>query len=314
MLSILAIITPVFALIVLGYGLRRAGIPGPGFWEMNDRLSYWVLMPALIFSQVSTSDFGDQPLGAFAATLLGGFALAVATAAVLSRLLGLKGPAATSVLQGGSRHNSFLVLAVSGAWLGPEGLAMAVLGVAILVPVTNIVVVTAMSAILRAADMRGLARLAGAILRDLARNPLILSVGAGVLANIAGARAIPVVHDAAAMLGAAALPILLLCVGAALRLRGMAADAAPLAAAFTAKLVAFPLATLAIGLSLGLPPVLLTVAMIFASVPTAAAAQALARLMGGDVPLMSAIITLQTAVSFLTLPVMMAMTAWIVGV
>lgn len=314
MLAILAIITPVFALIALGYGLRRAGVPGPGFWEMNDRFSYWVLMPALIFSQVSTSDFGEQPLAAFAVTLLGAFTVAVGTGLSLSRLMRLPAPAATSVVQGGSRHNSFLVLAVSGAWLGPEGLAMAVLGVAILVPVTNIVVVTAMSAMLRAPDARGLARLIGSILRDLARNPLILSVLAGVLANLAGARAIPVIHDAAAMLGAAALPVLLLCVGAALRLRGMVAEAGPLAAAFAAKLVAFPAATLAIGLAVGLPPLLLTVAMIFASVPTAAAAQALARLMGGDVPLMSAIITLQTAAAFLTLPLMLALTARIAGI
>ncbi len=31
-------IAPVFVLILLGYGLRRGGIPSAAFWDHNDRL------------------------------------------------------------------------------------------------------------------------------------------------------------------------------------------------------------------------------------------------------------------------------------
>lgn len=56
MLTIFLAIAPVFALIMMGYGLRRGGIPSTEFWNLNDRLVYWVLMPALFFAKISAAD------------------------------------------------------------------------------------------------------------------------------------------------------------------------------------------------------------------------------------------------------------------
>ena len=47
-------IAPIFLMIVLGHVLRRGGIPNVDFWNMNDKLVYWVLMPALLFYKTST--------------------------------------------------------------------------------------------------------------------------------------------------------------------------------------------------------------------------------------------------------------------
>ena len=44
------------------------------------------------------------------------------------------------------------------------------------------------------------------------------------------------------------------------------------------------------------------VAMIFGAVPSSAGAYTLARQMGGDAPAMAAMVTIQTAVSFVSLP------------
>ena len=49
MLVVLLSIAPVFALIVLGHVLRRVGIPSTEFWNINDKLVYWVLFPAVGF-------------------------------------------------------------------------------------------------------------------------------------------------------------------------------------------------------------------------------------------------------------------------
>ena len=48
-------VIPIFLLIVLGHGLRRGGIPSFEFWNLNDKLVYWVLMPALLFSKISAT-------------------------------------------------------------------------------------------------------------------------------------------------------------------------------------------------------------------------------------------------------------------
>jgi malonate transporter len=299
MLDIFLSIIPIFLLIVLGHGLRRGGIPSFDFWNMNDKLVYWVLMPALLFSKISTTHVESALVGSFAVVILGGFAVAVVFALISARVLGMDGPVASSLLQGVTRHNTFIALAVAERLFGPEGLALAALVTALLIPTTNITVVALMVGQLRKPGEGGAAR---AILRDLARNPLLLAVGVGILVNLGGTGRIPVLHEVADILGGAALPIVLLCVGANIRLRAMATSLVPTLLSMLGKMVVFPAAILGLALALGLTQTETLVAVLFGAVPTAASGYTLARQMGGDAPLMAAMITLQTVLALVTLP------------
>ena len=49
------------------------------------------------------------------------------------------------------------------------------------------------------------------------------------------------------------------------------------------------------------------IALLFGAVPTASSAYTLARQLGGDAPLMAAIVTVQTAIAFITLPLTVAL-------
>ena len=292
-------IAPIFALLVLGHALRRGGIPSAEFWPQNDRLVYWVLMPALLFQNTSITDFSAIPVGSYGLVLVGAFAVALAFGLVVPVLMGLSWPSASSVLQGASRHNTFIALAVSERLFGAEGLATAALASAILIPVTNFSAVAFMVAMLSGA--RG-ARIVPAILRDVARNPFLVAVVVGLAVNPLIDGPVPVLHDLTTILGAAALPMMLLSVGASLKLTGLAGDAWPVVASAVGKLAVFPLAVLGLAALTGLGGLELSVALIFAAAPTASAAYTLARQMGGDAPLMATIITAQTLVAFVTLP------------
>ena len=114
-------------------------------------------------------------------------------------------------------------------------------------------------------------------------------------------------HDSLELLGAAALPIVLLCVGANIRLQGLEASVLPTLISVAGKLVVFPAVILLAALALELSPLETLVALVFGAVPTAASSYTLARQMGGDAPLMAAIITIQTALSFVTLPLTLAL-------
>ena len=310
MLHILLSIAPIFILIVLGHLLRRGGIPSFEFWNMNDKLVYWVLMPALLFQKTSTIQLDAGVVGAYAVVILGGFAVAAGFGLAAGRLAGLDGPVASSVLQGAARHNTFIALAVAERLYGPEGLAIAAVATSLLIPTTNVTMVTLMVWLVRGPDEKRILR---SILRDLARNPLILSVGAGVAWNILGSGPIPVVHDVARLLGAAALPVVLLCVGANIRIRAMAASAKPMVIASLGKLAVFPLAIVALAQVMGLSQTETLVALLFGAVPTASSAYTLARQLGGDAPLMAAIVTLQTALAFASLPLTMALAQRLLG-
>ena len=301
--EILLAIAPVFLLILFGYGLRRADFPGADFWERSNKLVYWVLFPALLFSSTSTIDFSGDSVLSYAAVIYSGFGSAVLFALLAGKLLGLGGPLSTSVLQGSARHNTFIALAIAERLLGSEGLSIAVLTSALLIPVTNIVVVALMVVLLQDGSQRGILR---AVLRDLARNPLLIAVVIGICANLLGITPIPVVSDFASIIGRAALPIMLIGIGAGIQIRRMRAAATPVLLSVAGKMAVFPLAIVVVAKLAGLPEMALVVAVIFGAVPTAGSAYALARQMGGDAEAMSAIITIQMAISFFSLPLTLA--------
>ena len=53
---------PLFALIVGGYLLRRHDFPGEAFWPAAERLNYFILFPALLFSSLATAPLDNPAL------------------------------------------------------------------------------------------------------------------------------------------------------------------------------------------------------------------------------------------------------------
>jgi predicted permease len=298
MMMIALSIAPIFLLICTGYALRRGGIPSEEFWILNDRLVYFVLMPALFFVRISEADLSDPNLISFAGTLYAGFFVATAAGTAVAILLRYPAPQATSILQGAGRFNTFVALAVAEALYGAPALQLAVLGAAVLVPVVNLAAVSLFAILL---PRPGSPVLLGAA-KSLATNPLVLTILAAAGVNLMGWAPIPVLQETLSVLGQAALPIMLLCVGASLKLRGLQADWLPMALAAAGKLVLFPAVILGMALALGLPPLTAQVALIYGALPAGVAAYTLARQLGGDAPLMAAMITVQTLLAFALMP------------
>ena len=305
LLNILTTIVPIFAVIVLGHLLRRGGIPNAEFWNLNDRLVYWVLMPALLFTQCSTAEISADLVGSYAIVILGGFLTALAFGIVSARLAGMGVGATGAVMQCSARHNIFISLSVAGSIFGAEGLALASLGAAILIPVTNLCVVPLLIWLHRHGSEDGIA---WAMVRDLCRNPLIIAVVLGAGWNATGIGEVPVLHQTTGIIGAAALPVVLMCIGANLRVRSMQTAFGPLALSVIGKFLVFPTVTVGLALWLGMSRQETLVALLFAAAPVATAAYTQAKQMGGDAPLTAALTTIQTAMALVTLPL------WILAV
>lgn len=303
-------IAPIFLLIVLGHLLRRGGIPSFEFWNLNDKLVYWVLFPCLLFNKIATLDFSGGEIGDLAIAIYAGFGAAILFSLLIQPLFRTEIPLWTSILQGCARHNTFIALAIAEQVFGGEVLGKATLVTALLIPVTNIVVVSMMAVALAKRDGGSLF---AAVLKDLARNPLLLAVALGFLFNGLGWEQVPVLTEVTTILGAAALPIVLLCVGANIRIRAMAADFRATLLSTAGKMVVFPAGIALAGFAIGLEPTLLLAVMLFGASPTAAAAYTLARAMGGDAPAMAGIVTIQTALSFVTMPATILLVQYFIG-
>jgi hypothetical protein len=130
-------------------------------------------------------------------------------------------------------------------------------------------------------------------------------VGLGL--NLSGIGLQKVVEGQLMMLGKTALPMALLAVGAALHLEAVGGSLRLVAFTSVIQFLIKPAAALLIGHVLGLEGLTAVVVVIFMAVPTAPSAYVLARQLGGNAPAMASIITGQTLIAFLTLPLTLAM-------
>ena len=104
-------------------------------------------------------------------------------------------------------------------------------------------------------------------------------------------------------LGAASLPLGLLCVGAALEFGSVRGWIAPVATSSAIKFLAMPVVTVLVASLMGLTGPALVTALLFQALPTASSAYIMARQLGGDAPLMAGITALQTLFALVALPI-----------
>ena len=301
MTGLLEALLPVTVVIALGYGLRRSGIMDAAGWAAVERLVYYLLFPALLFRELATAPFAGQPLLAMATTLLGAQLIMAVVAIGLRLAWNLSGPSYTSVLQGVVRWNSYVALSLIPPLFGPAALPLGALAIALLVPVANLMSVTALAR--HGRGKGGLAMLP----RAVATNPLILACLAGIAWNLSGLPLPPVLAEPLRMLAQATIALGLLTVGAGLRLGAAIRWPGLLLATAAAKLLVMPLSAYALAQLLGLQGPALGVTLLALGAPTATSAYILARLLGGDAELMAAIVTATTLGAVLTLPLVLSL-------
>ena len=304
--EIFLLISPVFILIILGNILRRIGVPDLSFWDVNDKLVYWVLIPALLFHHISQINLSSSMFYSYGVVILSGLFIVTIAAITLGKLLGYSPESWSSILQGAARHNAFIALAIAGSLFGDAGLAVGAVFMLLYVPSINIVVISIMVSNLNQPGQTDSKKGIANIFVELIKNPFILAMIAGLIFSLIDSEKIVIIHETSGLLGSAALPIMLLTIGAKIKVRDLALKITPILISNSLKLIAFPVIAYFVAKFMGLTQLEVIVAVIFASVPTAASSHALAKQFGGDEQLMTSIVTTQVVLSFITIPVILA--------
>jgi malonate transporter and related proteins len=299
MTNALAAILPVFGVIAFGFVAKRLKVVPDTAWAAVNSFGYWMLYPAFLFSTVASADFSGPETILFLGCLILGFALAAIWGLSLRLAFKSNGPAFTSVFQGSVRWNGFVILAAAPALYGPEGTALVALGFGPVVAFVNLISVSVLA---RWGDNEVKSTFMGA-LAEVFRNPLVIASLVGIVANLTGLVALlGPASEALALLGRAAMPIALVSVGAALSFTELTKSPVHLSLGVVSKLLIAPVLMLVVGHFMGLPPLMLSVAVGVASMPSAPASYVLAREMGGDAPLMAGIVTATTLLALITIP------------
>lgn len=298
--AILNSLIPVFLVIALGAVIKRIGFLDEGLWAPLDRLTYYVFFPALLLHTLATADLANFDVWPMAYALWGGLFSMVAILMVLRVTTKLTGPQFASVFQGAARWNGFVALAAIGQLYGPEGVTLAAVSFAVLVPTVNVLSVLILTRY--AGDTpAGM----GTVLKLLSKNPLILACAAGIALNATHIGLPGPLATTADILGKAALTIGLIAIGAGLKWHEALAHKWIVLLTSALKLAVMP--ALMLGWCIffdvtGLPRL---VVILCGAVPGATSSYILARQLGGDASLMASLITGGTILAAVTMPVIL---------
>lgn len=289
-MSIATLLFPDFALILIGFLLRRHTDWGDTFWSGLEKIVYYVLFPALLFYATSRTvlDFGATGRMLEVALTAVGTGIALGW---LAKPLFKAGPMIfESGVQTAFRFNSYIALAVASRLAGDQGTTLMALIIGFTVPICN------------AAAVHALVHKSGGLLRELSRNPLLIATAGGMLFNVAGLHLPDFINATLSRLGNASIALGLIAVGAGLRLSGLHESKGMAAYLIAVKLLALPFVAFAMSRMLGLPSTQQQIAVMFCALPTASSAYVLATRMGGNGPFVAFLISAGTLLSVATLP------------
>lgn len=291
----LLLLLPDFLLIVVGFVVCRFTPLGRPVWAAAEKLVYYLLFPVLLFTSIVRNPLNPGDAAALAGAGAATVGLGIALAWAIGRWPGVDRRLHASGAQTAFRFNSYVALAMAERLGGAGGVAQMAILVAVCVPLCN------------AAAVLSLAREGGQpLLHELVRNPLILSTLGGLVANLLGLRLPEAVGTTLQRIGAAALPLGLMAVGAGLQLGGLTASPKLAAALLSVRHAVLPAFALGLGWVLALSAGQWTVLVAFAAMPTASSAYVLAVRMGGDGPFVAGLVTVSTLVGMVALPAWLA--------
>lgn len=298
-------ILPVFLMILAGNLLRRLPIVEQNGWRGLEQLGYWFLYPALLFVTVLNADFSNLALDSMIVALLAAVIfMCVLTLALwpLLRRPGLvKHGEFSSVYQTSVRWNAFVALAIAQKIFPAEATAVVALAMVVIIIPVNVASVTVITHFAsRQTDWPKLGR-------NLALNPMILPCMFALAVRSTPFGLYEPVQEALEIAGSAALGMGLIVIGAGLRIGDVLRPRISMAIPVVMKLLLFPLVLIGFALALGVRGDDLVYLALCGSVPTAMNGYLMARQLGGDAELYASVTTLQTVVSFFSIPAILAL-------
>jgi len=300
-------ILPIFLLIAAGNLLRRFPGVDNAAWPGLEQLGFWFLYPALLFVTIVNADFSGLALDALFAALLAAIALMIVLLLALWPPLRASGLVArsqySSLFQTGLRWNGFMALAIAEELFPPAGAAVVALVMAVIIVPVNVASVLVVT---RFAQTGGGWR---RVFRGLALNPLILASLAALAVRWQPFGLYGPLNETLDLVGRAALGMGLLAIGAGLRPGDVLRPRLSMWIAVALKLAVFPLLLISIAVGFGVRGPELHYLGLCAAVPTAMNGYLLARQLGGDAGFYAAVVTLQTAIAFFTIPLVLSVTA-----
>lgn len=292
---------PIFTLLALGYGLRKAGLTSTSFLQRSDQLVYYIFFPIMLFWKIGAAPPGGGEQPRFVLCTL----LVLAVMFLFSSCMLRWGPItpfqAGSFSQSCYRFNTYIGVAVVLNSLGEAGIGYFGVLIAIAIPIINVFAVSTL--IWFSGNETDLKRRGVLLLKALVANPLII----GCLLGFIYARTFglfPVfIDNSLRLISMITLPLALISIGGSLSFKGIKTYLPLSLLAATLKLVVLPLTGYLVYRFFNISGLPLQTGMIFLCLPASTAIYVLSSQLNSDTELASAAIVISTILSFGSLSV-----------
>jgi predicted permease len=307
MLTTLSVIAPIFALVFVGWFLRRMDIFGPTATSELNRFVVLLALPALLFDIVANARLQQIWQPAFVGTFLVGCGIVFALTLVLRLRSRHLADAAVDGLNTAYANTGFIGFPLALAVLGQSALVPTLVSTIITVCIVFAVAIILIEFSLQTGGSKK--QIARKIILSLVKNPLLIAPVLGALLSVSG---LPLPQPAGTffkLLGGAASPCALIALGLFLgEKRSGAPGTLQAATLLTAMklalhpLVAWLLAVYVFGLSTDMTKA----AVLLAALPTGTGSFMLAEFYGREASITSRTILLSTALSIGSLTLLFA--------
>jgi len=300
MLQTFGLVIPIFAIIAMGWlAIHRNILDQAGSAALTG-FAYWVALPSLLFGSIAEIEAKGliDLAGIYLACCLAVYGCALAVSCFLLRC-----PLAQAAMFGlNSTYGNVIYLAtplVSAAF-GTQGLTLILAIIAVhsgvLLPLAAVLIEVG------SGKQGGI----GVVVRNsainLSKNPIIMSILLGFIWRLSGLDMPLALHNFFGLLGRAAAPLALFCLGTSLPPLARGSSSVREAAAGTImKLAVLPLSVGLVAWAAGLPGLQWRVAVLTAAMPTGANAFLLARRATDYAEASATTVVLTTAISVLTI-------------
>jgi malonate transporter and related proteins len=303
------IVAPVFALIGAGYAAVLFRFVSETAHKGISEFAFSIAIPALLFRTIVVSEFPDVSPYRMWGAYYG--ALAITWIAALALLRARREDREDAVVFAiGSVYGNIVMLGIplTLSALGNEAAGPMALILSVNTPLLWLCGILQMELVSRKQTGSPLSVIRP-VLADLARNPLMLGIGFGVVWRFTGLGLNPVVDRTIELLAQAGSPAALIALGINLFRFEVKGEKLSILVMCALKLLAMPAAAFVLAKLLNLPPVAAGVIVLFAAMPTGANAYIFAVQYKRLVNPVSGAVALGTLLAAVTLPVMVVIVA-----
>ncbi|MGL4226103.1 MAG: AEC family transporter [Rickettsia sp.] len=297
---------PIFLITLLGSIIKNKWLTSEEFWRGIEKLSYFVLFPAMLFNYVSTADLSVASIIKLVVALIISTILVSLGLIVYQKKYTIDKVQFTSIFQGSIRYNSYIFFGMSSPLLGPSGLSIVAVISSYMIIFTNILSVMIFAYYIPNKSVTNTIKTSFVLMMKLiVRNPLIIASLVGFVFNYSNLELHLGLKKTLDSLSNAALAIGMLNVGAGLNFTIRPELLHNVMFTSFVKLVAFPLVSVIVLWLMSIEGIDRSVGILYSCLPCASTAYVLSRQLDGDPDSMASIITFTTFFSVVTISIIM---------